>query len=178
MVHLRECMDCTWKSCLVILVFLPLTSSTWCDSLWVQPCCLFPPPFPAFILRRCCCWWPFGPRASVRWYLIGHVNCLSLRVSDAEHSFRCLMGTCILCGRKHAFHPWLIFLSVVCVFETDIHELFLSFKDEFFVNNFVGKYIFFSFWDLSFTFFLGFPCHSNAFRLIRSWFLILDLFSF
>ena len=36
-------------------------------------------------------------------------------------------------------------VSVVCVFETDIRELFLSFKDEFFVNNFVGKYIFFSF---------------------------------
>ena len=157
-VHLHVRMDRSWKSRLAIFVFLPLTSFTWCDSLWVQPRCLFPPLFPAFILRRCYCWWPFGPRASVRWYLIGRVNCLSLIVSDAEHSFRCLTATCILCGRKHAFHPWLIFLFLLFVFlRTDIHELFLSFKDEFLVNNFIGKYIFFLILRFVFYFLLGVP---------------------
>ena len=108
-----ELMDYSWESHLVMFVSLPLTSSTYCESLCVQPCCPLPLPFPASILCRCYCWWPFRPSRSGRWYLTAYVNCLSLIICDAEHSFRCRMAICILCGRKRAFHPRLVFLTVL-----------------------------------------------------------------
>lgn len=62
-------------------------------------------------------------------------------------------------GQREVIPHWMceLPLSVVCVFETDIHELFLSFKDEFLVNNFIGKYIFFLILRFVFYFLLGVP---------------------
>ena len=52
---------------------------------------------------------------NVRWYLIVHSTCLSLRTSDAEHCFMCFMAISMISLEKSAFILWLIFL-LGCLF--------------------------------------------------------------
>ena len=49
---------------------------------------------------------------NVKWYLIVHLICLSLRTSDAEHRFMCFMAISITSLEKCAFILWPIFYWV------------------------------------------------------------------
>ena len=50
---------------------------------------------------------------NVRWYLIVHLICLSLRTSDAEHRFMGFMAISMTSLEKYAFILWPIFYWVV-----------------------------------------------------------------
>ena len=50
----------------------------------------------------------------VKWYLIGQLNCLSLRTSEAEHFFLRFMAISMPSLEKCAFRSWAIFYWIVC----------------------------------------------------------------
>ena len=74
-------------------------------------------PFPHTLCRLYCCR-VFGVAIliNVRWYPIVHLICLSLRTSDAEPRFMCLMAILMTSLEKCAFILWPIFYWVVCFF--------------------------------------------------------------
>ena len=74
-------------------------------------------PFPHTLCRLYCCR-GFGVAIliNVRWYPIVHLICLSLRTSDAEPRFMCLMAILMTSLEKCAFILWPIFYWVVCFF--------------------------------------------------------------
>ena len=74
-------------------------------------------PFPHTLCRLYCCRvFDVAIQINVRWYPIVHLICLSLRTSNAEPHFMCLMAILMNSLEKCAFILWPIFYWVVCFF--------------------------------------------------------------
>ena len=74
----------------------------------------------------------------VKWYLIGQLNCLSLRTSEAEHFFLHFMAISVSSLEKCAFRSLAIFYWIVC-FLTLMHKFFVCIGDKFPVGIFVCR---------------------------------------
>ena len=73
-------------------------------------------------------------------YLIGLLICFSLVISDAEHLFLCLSVICRCSSEKYPF-PSLahfIFSWFVCIFDIELHELFVLEVNSLWVSSFAN----------------------------------------
>ena len=77
-------------------------------------------------------------------YLIGLLILISLVISDAEHLFMYLSALCKFSLEKHPFRSLapFFFSWFVCIFDIELHRLFVCFGDEFLVGLFLCKYFF------------------------------------
>ena len=79
---------------------------------------------------------------NVRWYLIVHLICFSLRTREAEHLFMCFIAISTPSLEKCAFGPlvdffnWIVWVLILhctcCLYVLDINSLWVSLLQEFF----------------------------------------------
>ena len=109
----------------------------------------------------------------VRTHLTGLLICLFLIICDAEHLFMCQLHSVGLPQRNIHFNLWPIISWVVCIFDTELQELFICLGAVFLVGMCNGLY--FSYPDpFPCLLFMDFIAMQMLWRLIHSgfWFVV------
>ena len=72
----------------------------------------------------CCRIFEMAMLTGVKWYVLELLICISLKIRDAEHLFRCLMATWMPSLEKCPLDLWPIFLLGCLFFDIELHEVF------------------------------------------------------